>query len=82
MSESIKCKNLIIAFRVATNTIRAHAAAYHAIHNLQSEARVELLHYIKGFNPQRPGIRRMFGLPACYLGYSTIPYHVLSVMVL
>ncbi len=46
-------KNLIIAFRVATNIIRAHAAAYHAIHNLQPEARVGIAALYQGFQPAK-----------------------------
>src|SRR5690606_12460761 len=33
-------KDLRLAFKVATNVLRAHAAAYHAIHLVQPEALV------------------------------------------
>ncbi len=40
--------------KVAMNLVRAHAAAYHTIHELYPEAAVGLAHHFRGF---RPGIR-------------------------
>ena len=39
--------------RVMTNMVRAHAGAYHAIHNLQSNARVGTAVQFRGFIPLR-----------------------------
>ena len=41
------------AFRVMTNFVRAHAAAYHAIHAVQPEARVGMSIYYRGFEAAR-----------------------------
>jgi beta-glucosidase len=43
------------AFTVAHNLLRAHAASYHAIHELQPTARVGLAHHYRGIRPARPG---------------------------
>lgn len=40
--------------RVMANLVRAHAAAYHAIHEIQPTARVGLAHQYRGFIPARP----------------------------
>ena len=37
--------NLLKAFRVEANLLRGHAAAYHAIHEIQAEARVGFAHH-------------------------------------
>ncbi len=42
------------AFRVMENLVRAHAAAYHAIHSVQPEARVCITIYYRGFTPAIP----------------------------
>jgi beta-glucosidase len=41
------------AFRVMANLVRGHAAAYHAIHEIQPEARVGMANYYRGFAPER-----------------------------
>jgi beta-glucosidase len=43
------------AIRALRNAARAHAAAYHAIHELQPGALVGLAHHYRGFAPARPG---------------------------
>jgi beta-glucosidase len=43
------------AVRALRNTALAHAAAYHAIHELQPGALVGLAHHVRGFAPARPG---------------------------
>ncbi len=45
--------DLRAAFQVMTNLVRAHAAAYHAIHDLQPQARVGLAHQYRGFQPAK-----------------------------
>ncbi|MEW6568179.1 MAG: glycoside hydrolase family 1 protein [Chloroflexota bacterium] len=47
-------KNLGHAFEVARNLIRAHVAAYRAIHEVQPGALVGLAHHVRGFRPARP----------------------------
>ena len=42
------------AFRVMENLVRAHAAAYHAIHAIQPQAQVCITIYYRGFAPARP----------------------------
>jgi beta-glucosidase len=44
-------KDLGACLRVMTNLVRAHAAAYRAIHSLQPTARVGLAHHNRGFAP-------------------------------
>ena len=44
--------SLKLAVRVQINQIRAHAAAYHAIHQIQPEARVGLALHYRSFTPQ------------------------------
>ena len=41
------------AFKVMENLVRAHAAAYRAIHSLQPNARVGIAHHYRGFKPAR-----------------------------
>ncbi|MDH7485542.1 MAG: glycoside hydrolase family 1 protein [Anaerolineae bacterium] len=43
-----------IAFGVLANLLRGHAAAYHTIHRLRSEARVGLVKAVRGFEPANP----------------------------
>ncbi|MEW6716065.1 MAG: family 1 glycosylhydrolase [Chloroflexota bacterium] len=43
------------AFQVLRNLVRAHAAAYHTIHELQPESRVGVVMYHRGFLPAKPG---------------------------
>ena len=43
--------NLLLAMRVQANMIRAHAAAYHAIHQVQPEARVGIALHYRAFTP-------------------------------
>ena len=43
-----------LAMRVLTNVLRGHAAAYHAIHRVQPNARVGLAHNILAFKPVNP----------------------------
>jgi beta-glucosidase len=42
------------SLRVQARLLRAHAAAYHAIHAAQPHARVGLAHHIRIFDPARP----------------------------
>jgi beta-glucosidase len=46
--------DLLALARVQTILLRAHAAAYHAIHAVQPSARVGLAHHIRIFDPARP----------------------------
>jgi len=48
-------KGLGLYFDVYLNLLRAHAAAYEAIHELQDGARVGLSKAMRGFKPRRPG---------------------------
>lgn len=48
-------KDIGLARRVLTNVLRAHAAAYHAIHLIQPNARVGLAHNLLPFKPANPG---------------------------
>ncbi len=59
-------KDLPTTFRVLTNLVRAHAAAYHVIHEVQPTARVGIAHHYRGFLPTRswsPLDRYASGLP-------------------
>lgn len=42
-----------LAFKVMFNLVRAHAAAYHAIHQIQPEARVGMANYYRSLQPSR-----------------------------
>lgn len=46
--------SLNLAFAVVANMLRGHAAAYHAIHRLQPEARVGIAQNMRLFDPARP----------------------------
>lgn len=46
-------KDLRQAWEAARNLLRAHTAAYHAIHELSAAAQVGLAHHYRGFAPQR-----------------------------
>jgi beta-glucosidase len=46
--------DLVALARVQANLLRAHVAAYHAIHALQPQARVGLAHNIRIFDAARP----------------------------
>ena len=39
-----------LAFKVMVNMIRAHAAAYHVIHQIQPEARVGIVNYYRSLD--------------------------------
>ncbi|HZY40982.1 MAG TPA: family 1 glycosylhydrolase, partial [Anaerolineae bacterium] len=47
--------SLQLAFTVAENMLRGHAAAYQAIHQLQANARVGVAHNMRVFDPARSG---------------------------
>lgn len=47
-------RDLNAALRAGINLMRAHAAAYHAIHELQPQAQVGLAHHIIDWQPWRP----------------------------
>ncbi len=47
-----KKENFGMAMRVGVNMLRAHAAAYHAIHRIQPGARVGIAHHIRPFKPE------------------------------
>jgi beta-glucosidase len=46
-------RGLKAALTAAANLVRAHAAAYRAIHSLQPQARVGIAHQYRGFHPAR-----------------------------
>ncbi len=46
-------RDLQMAIRVMANMTRAHAAAYRAIHTIQSEALVGIAHHFRGMRPAR-----------------------------
>jgi beta-glucosidase len=46
-------KDLGLAFKVIVNLVRAHAAAYHAIHHIQPQARVGISNYYRSLKPAR-----------------------------
>lgn len=62
-------KDFNLGFKVMVNMVRAHAAAYHAIHQIQPQARVGMAHYYRSLVPSkswspldRLSIRLMMGL--------------------
>ena len=62
-------KDFNLGFKVMVNMVRAHAAAYHAIHQIQPQARVGMAHYYRSLQPAKPWfpldrlvIRLMMGL--------------------
>jgi len=50
-------KRIQAAPQVVENLVRAHAAAYHALHELDSSAMVGVAHHYRGFAPARPANR-------------------------
>ncbi len=48
-------KDMGKTIRVMKNMVMAHAAAYHAIHEIQPESQVGLAHHFRGMKPARPG---------------------------
>jgi beta-glucosidase len=44
-----------LVFKIVDHLMLAHAAAYHAIHRVQSQARVGLAHHMRLFDPARSG---------------------------
>jgi beta-glucosidase len=48
-------KDIRLALRVAQNVVKAHAAAYHAIHELRPQARVGLALHTRPAEPAHPG---------------------------
>ncbi len=47
---------LDLSFKVMVNMVRAHAAAYHAIHQIQPEARVGMANYYRSLQSlPKPG---------------------------
>lgn len=48
-------KDLGQTIRVMKNMVMAHAAAYHAIHEIQPESQVGVAHHFRGMRPARPG---------------------------
>jgi beta-glucosidase len=46
-------KNIGLTFKVMVNMVRAHAAAYHAIHQIQPQARVGMAHYYRSLVPAK-----------------------------
>jgi beta-glucosidase len=46
-------KDFNLGFKVMVNMVRAHAAAYHTIHQLQPHARVGMAHYYRSLQPAR-----------------------------
>src|SRR5512136_1291181 len=47
-------KDFNLGFKVMVNLVRAHAVAYHAIHQLQPEARVGMANYYRSLQPAKP----------------------------
>ncbi len=47
-------KDFSLGFKVMVNMVRAHAAAYHAIHQIQPQARVGMAHYYRSLQPSKP----------------------------
>lgn len=47
-------KDLNTAMKVLANMLKAHAAAYHAIHEVQRDARVGVAHHFRPILPNRP----------------------------
>jgi beta-glucosidase len=46
-------KDTSLAFTVMVNMVRAHAAAYHAIHQIQPQARVGMANYYRSLQPAK-----------------------------
>ena len=46
-------KDLSLGFTAMVNLLRAHAAAYHAIHQIQPQARVGISHYYRSLKPSK-----------------------------
>jgi beta-glucosidase len=46
-------KDLNLTFTVVVNLVRAHAAAYHAIHQIQPQARVGMVNYYRSLQPAK-----------------------------
>ena len=47
-------KDLSATFNVLVNLVRAHAAAYHSIHQIQPQARVGIANYYRSLQPDKP----------------------------
>ena len=47
-------KDFNLGYRVVINLVRAHAAAYRAIHQIQTEARVGIANYYRSLQPATP----------------------------
>jgi beta-glucosidase len=46
-------KDFSLGFKVMVNLVRAHAAAYHAIHQIHPQARVGMAHYYRSLQPAK-----------------------------
>ena len=46
-------KNISLGFKVMLNLVRAHASAYHAIHQIQPEAKVGMANYYRSLKPKK-----------------------------
>jgi beta-glucosidase len=46
-------KDFNLGFKVMVNLVRAHAAAYHAIHQIHPQARVGMAHYYRSLQPAK-----------------------------
>jgi beta-glucosidase len=46
-------KDIGLAFKVMVNLVKAHAVAYHAIHEIQPEARVGMANYYRSLKPKK-----------------------------
>lgn len=46
-------KDFNLGFKVMVNMVRAHAAAYHAIHQIHPQARVGMAHYYRSLQPAK-----------------------------
>jgi beta-glucosidase len=48
-------KSIKLVSKVNRNLVKAHAAAYYAIHEIRADCRVGLAHHYRGFRPANPG---------------------------
>ena len=48
-------KSIKLVSKVNRNLVKAHAAAYHAIHEIRADCEVGIAHHYRGFRPANPG---------------------------
>ncbi|GAB4579260.1 MAG: glycoside hydrolase family 1 protein [Anaerolineales bacterium] len=59
---------IFTSFKVMTNLVRGHAAAYHAIHRVQQNAQVGMAHQYRGILPKRAWLPLDVGLAGMLSG--------------